>query len=217
MEPTMRRGVVGVLAGALALVVTSQAADEIKSGPQAGQLLPGPVQSFNVTGTRADKFHCLVVHYGLSPAVLIFAREPPAGDNAFATLVKKLDALAKKYHDHRLGVSVIFIAEPKEGEDGKVRAQVSDLGKKLKTFAKENEMDNLVFSVISTKDTLKEFGPAQEGLKRYAISPDADLTVVLYHRHKVVHNHAFAKDKLSDKDVETILNQTEKLVPRKTK
>ena len=67
-----------LLTGGLGLLLAARsldAADELKSGPKPGEAIPGPLQSFNVTGDRADKFHCLVCKYGLGPAVLIFARE----------------------------------------------------------------------------------------------------------------------------------------------
>ncbi len=45
---------------AVALVATSYAADDLKSGPQVGKNIPGPFHPLNVTGTAAGRKHCLV-------------------------------------------------------------------------------------------------------------------------------------------------------------
>jgi hypothetical protein len=207
MRPIAQTILVGSL-GILLLVGPLGAADEPKSGPQTGASIPGPLQSLNVTGDRANKFHCLVCQYGLGPAVLIFAREAPKEDSPFATLVKKLDAIAQKYADYRVGTSIIILTDTKD-------AELAGLEKQLKELAEKLEIKQLVFSVISTNSELKEFGPAQENLKTYAISPDADLTVLIYRRHKVTANYAFGKDKLTDKDVDAILADVTKILPQK--
>lgn len=46
-----------------------------KSGPQIGQMIPGPFQPVNATGPYAGRPHCLVCQFGLRPVVLVFARE----------------------------------------------------------------------------------------------------------------------------------------------
>ncbi len=207
----MRRIAQTIIAGGLGVLILTgplDAADELKSGPQAGMPIPGPLQSFNVTGDRAGKFHCLVCQYGLGPAVLVFAREAPKEDSPFATFVKKLDAIAQKYADYRMGASVVVLTDAKDVELSAVEKQLKELAEKL-------EIKQLVFSVISTNSELKEFGPAQENLKTYAVAPDADLTVLVYRRHKVTANFAFGKDKLTDKDVDAILAEVMKILPQK--
>lgn len=47
------------LAGAL-LVGCALAADALKSGPQAGERIPGPFHPLNVTGDDAGQKRCLV-------------------------------------------------------------------------------------------------------------------------------------------------------------
>jgi hypothetical protein len=213
MEIPMRRTLLALLAGGFGLLLAARplgAADELKSGPKAGELIPGPLQSLNVTGDRANKFHCLVCQYGLGPAVLVFAREAPAADSPFASLVKKLDDVAQKYADFRMGASVVVLTDANA-------VDLVTLEKSLQEAATKMELKQLVFSVIDTNTELKEFGPAQANLKPYAIAPEADLTVLVYRRHKVIANYSFAKDKLTDKDVQAILADTAKILPQKAK
>jgi hypothetical protein len=207
-EASMCRFALTVLAGALTLLPAG--ADEVKSGPPAGKDLPGPLQSFNVTGDKAGKFHCLICRYGLSPSVLILARGGPPDEGPFASLLKKLDAASQKYADYRLGSAAIFISEARD-------AELDNLCKQLKELAEKMELKQLVLAVISTAPEQKDFAPAQAALKEYTLSPDADLTVLLFHRHKVVANYAFARDKLTDKDVDAIVAQAIKMVPVKKK
>ena len=56
-------------------------------------------------------------------------------------------------------------------------------------------------------------GPA--GPDNYKLGKDAEVTVLLYKNHKVVANFALAKDKLTDKEVATILAAAKKMVGQK--
>jgi hypothetical protein len=54
-----------------------------------------------------------------------------------------------------------------------------------------------------------------DGPENYKLNKEAEVTVLLYEKHKVAANFAFAKDKLTDKDVAAIVAQVNKMVSRK--
>lgn len=189
-----------IFVGAVLLIGASSilsAAEGLKSGPQKGELIPGSFHPFNVTGDRAGNFHCLVCSQGLSPTVLIFAHELPEKDQPFTTFLKKLDELVQKNLDYRLLAGVIFLTKA-EGDER------ATLIKKVEEFAKEMEFKQLVLCVDATP-----------GPEEYKLAPEADITVLTYSRHRITANFAFAKDKMTDKDVEAMLAEVVKLVPQK--
>lgn len=175
------------------------AADALKSGPQKGELIPASFHPFNVTGDRAGRYHCIVCQQGLSPTVLIFAHDVPEKDQPFATFLKKLDGLVQKNLDYRLLGTVVFLTEAKDDER-------AGLIKKIEEFAKELELKHLVLAV-----------DAVPGPEAYKLSSDAHVTVLPYFRHRITANFAFAKDKMTDKDVEAMMAEMAKLVPQKKK
>lgn len=75
--------------------------------------MPGPFDAVNITGKNAKgRQHCLVCEYGLNPVVVVFAREPAAGqDGPLMSLLGKLDEEVSRYaDDYNLKSFVIFIA-----------------------------------------------------------------------------------------------------------
>ena len=86
-----------MVAGAALLVTGANAGGgaAVKSGPQAGQDVPGPFHPLNVTGASAGKKQCLYCANGGNPVAVVFARSVTP---QVATLLKKLDdkALATK-------------------------------------------------------------------------------------------------------------------------
>src|SRR5207302_2570092 len=93
-EMAMRR----ILAIVLCLVfipiaqsVALDASDSLKSGPQVGEMIPGPFHFLNINGTFAGDPHCLVCEYGLRPVVAVFARPVPEEQDPLATLLRKVD------------------------------------------------------------------------------------------------------------------------------
>lgn len=171
------------------------AQEALKSGPQPGQFLPGAFHPLNVNGVYAGRPHCLVCEHGLKPVVAVFAREHAEKDKPLSILLKQLDELVSKQPGGLLRAFAVFLVED-YGDLDKRRAQAARLQ-----------------NVIKALD-LKSLGVAletSEGPPDYAINKEADVTVLLYYKHKVVANFAFRKDAMTDKDVETILEAARKL------
>jgi hypothetical protein len=119
---------------------------------------------------------------------MIFAREI---SDPLTGLVKKIDAATAK-SDKKMGSFVVFLNDTEKFD------------KQLKELAKKEKLDHTVLSLVDKPD-----GPSG-----YNIAKDADVTVLLYVDKKVTVNHAFKKGELKDKDVETIVGEFAKMMPK---
>jgi hypothetical protein len=183
---TVRNLLAGV--AALGLVVGGVLAGELKSGPQEGQKVPGPFHPLNVTGESAGQKACLYCKNGSNPVAMIFARE---NSTELTNLIKKIDTCTAKNKDAKMGSFVVFLndSDKLEGE--------------LKEIAKKEAIKECVLSIDN---------PA--GPQGYKVSLDADVTVVLYTQGTVKANHAFKKGELKDKDIDTVVADVAKILPK---
>jgi len=175
---------------ALALLIGGSAAGgnaPIKSGPQVGELLPGPFHPLNVTGESAGEKHCLYCQHGPAPVAMVFARTP---SDQLTALIKKIDAATAQHAKAEMGSFVVFLSN-QEG-----------LAKQLKTLAEKNSIKHTTLAIDQ---------PA--GPDGYKVAKEAEVTVVLYRNAKVVSNYTFrtAAD-LNNKAIEQILNDVPQLV-----
>ncbi|HEY7311509.1 MAG TPA: hypothetical protein VH643_19255 [Gemmataceae bacterium] len=119
---------------------------------------------------------------------MIFAREINDG---LTSLVKKIDEATDKNSDCRMGSFVVFCSD----DEG--------LEKKLKSLADKEKLKHIVLTIDN---------PA--GPKAYKVAKDADVTVVLYTRQQVKANYAFKKGELKDKDIDKIVSEVSKILPK---
>jgi hypothetical protein len=120
---------------------------------------------------------------------MIFAREV---SDSLTSLVKKVDAETAKNSKARMGSFVVFLNDEEKLSD------------KLKSLAKAEGIKNTVLAIDN---------PA--GPKAYNVAKDADVTVVLYVKQKVVANHAFKKGELNAKAIDAIVAEIPKILPGK--
>jgi hypothetical protein len=172
--------VVAVLGGAVF-------AAEIKSGPQAGESVPGPFHPLNINGDDAGKKACLYCKNGENPVAVVFARN--ADDPTLQKLITALDAATDKNAKAEMGSFVVYLS----GDD--------KLEAKLKSQAEKAKYKKIVLSIESP-----------EGPSKYNIAKNADVTVLLYKNRKVSSNFAFEKGKLTDGDIEKIVADVTKIV-----
>lgn len=179
---------VRMLVAAVAAIVLSLPlfAEELKSGPQAGEKVPGPFHPLNVTGEHKGEKFCLFCTNGDNPVAMVFARE---NSDALAKLVKKIDEATVKNKAKEMGSFVVFLSDA----DG--------LDKKLAEMATKEKIEKTVLSIDN---------PA--GPSKYKVAADADVTVVLYVDRKVVANHAFKKGALKEADIEKVIADVSKIV-----
>ena len=164
------------------------AAEQLKSGPQTGDEVPGPFHPLNVTGESAGQKACLYCKNGSNPVAMIFAREV---STPLTKLIKKVDKATAKHGDCKMGSFVVFLSDEEA------------LANQLKDMAKKEGIEQTVLSIDN---------PA--GPKDYNVAKDADVTVVLYTKHNVKANYAFKKGELKDKDVDQIVTDIAKILPK---
>lgn len=160
---------------------------DVKSGPQAGEKVPGPFHPLNINGEDAGKKACLYCKAGDSPVVAIFARS--ADDAALQKLIATVEEATAKNAKAELAGFVVFCSD-----SDKLEGQ-------LKSLAEKAKLKNVVLAIES---------PA--GPDKYGISKDADVTVVVYKDRVVTANHSFAKGKLTEKDIEKVTADIAKVV-----
>jgi hypothetical protein len=182
------RSFVTALVVAQAAYIAS-AAEPLKSGPQPGERLSAVFEPLNVTGPYAGEQHCLVCENGLSPVMMIFAREP---SETLTRLLAQVDAATAKHREAELGSFVVFLSDKK------------GLDKELQEVAKKRELKRIVLSIDP---------PA--GPEGFEVSKEADVTVVLYREHLVKANHAFRKGELDAKAIEKIMADVPKILEKK--
>lgn len=121
---------------------------------------------------------------------MIFAREV---SDSLTSLVKKIDEATDKNKSAKMGSFVVFVGSNESMES------------KLKDMVKKEDLKKIV---VSTMDT-------PSGPPKFKIAKDADITVVLYSKKKVEANYAFEKGKMTDSDVNKIVEDISKILPKK--
>ena len=118
---------------------------------------------------------------------MIFAREI---SDSLTSLVKKIDEATGKNSSAKMGSFIVVLG----GDD-----------KKLKELADKEGIKNTIVAAMDTPS----------GPPKYNVAKEADVTVVLYNKRKVEANFVFEKDKLTDKDVDKIVESLSKILPEK--
>jgi hypothetical protein len=172
-----------------ALVGGAVLAADLKSGPQTGDKVPGAFHPYNVNGESAGKSACLYCKASDSPVAFVFAR---TGDDAQTLkLIKALDAITVKNEKAEMYSFAVFM-----GDKTKLEPQ-------LKAAAKKAELKTLILAIEDNEDPIPE---------KYKLNKDADVTVILYVDRIVKANYCFAKGKMTDADIATIIKDVGKIV-----
>jgi hypothetical protein len=120
---------------------------------------------------------------------MIFAREI---SGPLTSLVKKLDEVTGKNQAAEMGSFVVFCSD------------AENLEKQLKQLATKEQLKHIVLSIDN---------PA--GPDGYNVAKDADVTVVLYLERKIIANYAFKKAELTAKEIDKILADVPRILPKK--
>jgi hypothetical protein len=176
------------LLGLALLAGTAWAAENLKSGPQTGQAVPGPFHPLNINGDNAGEKYCLFCKNGMNPVAMVFAREC---SEPLTKLIKEIDAATVKNRNAGMGSFVVFLSDDEA------------LKGKLKDVAKKCDLKECVLAIDN---------PA--GPNGYNVSKDADVTVVLYKDRNVKSNFAFKKGELKEKDIEKVVADIQKILPK---
>lgn len=158
------------------------------SGPKEGAR-PGPYAFVMCTGEQRGKSHCYICETEDRPAVIVFAR---ALTDPLARLVAGVDKALADHKKSELRAWVTLLHEDQSKVDGDV----------LK-WAKKHGIKNVPVGVFEDID-----GPPS-----YKLSQDAEVTVLLSVKQKVVVNRAFRARELTQEKVADLLKQLPKIVP----
>ncbi len=188
----MRKAMTLVFAAALTAAAVASAA-ELQSGLQNGE----SVGAFTVEkcagavddNVEVGKNLCYRCMLGSKPVVMVFARK---ADKNLGALVKELDKAVASHSDQKLSSFVNLIGEKPD-----------DLKKAAKDFAKENQVKNVALVVPEANEN----GPPE-----FNISPNAEVTVMLYTKGKVEANYAVAPGQLDSKTIAAIIGDTSKIL-----
>ena len=169
------------------LALSANPAGECVSGPKVGQR-PGPYSFVMSTGDQRGKSQCYICETENRPAVIVFARTfgEPLGKLA-AGLDKAL--ATHKAKDLRAWATIL------NEDHSKIDADVV-------AWAKKHAVGTLPVGVFEDVD-----GPPS-----YRLHADADVTVLLFVKQKVVANHAFRAGELTDAKIKAILDELPKIV-----
>jgi hypothetical protein len=171
-------------------VVNSSAEGPCVSGLKVGQK-PGPYSFLVATGAERGQSTCYVCETADRPAVVVFARSlsDPLGH-----LVAKLDRAVGENKKADLRGWVTFLSNDQLTLD----PQVAEWGKK-------HAIRRMPLGVFES-----EAGPPS-----YKLSRDADVTIVLFVKQKVVANFAFRSGELNDERKAEIIKALPQIVGEK--
>jgi hypothetical protein len=171
----------------LLFAISAFAAKPIVSGLRPGQR-PGPYSSLVSVGAERGQSHCFICATADRPAVIVFARtlSDPLGK-----LSRGLDKALADHKDAELHAWVTFLSDDQTALDPKVVE-----------WSKKHSLRRVPLSVFED-----EVGPPS-----YLLSREADVTVLLSVKQKVVRNFAFRAGELNDERIAEVL----KTIPRIT-
>lgn len=166
------------------------AADPCKSGPQPNQR-PGPYSSLVCVGKERGTQHCYICESASKPVIIVFARtlSDPLGK-----LVKQFDAAVKEHKTAELRSWVTFLADDQ-----------TKLDPLVVKWAEKHAISGVPCAVF--EDTV--------GPPTYLIAKDADVTVLLSVKQKVVANFAYRSGELDDAAIAEIVKAIPKIVNAK--
>jgi hypothetical protein len=149
---------------------------------------PGPYTFHVATGPQRGQLTCYICETGERPAVIVFARSM---SDPLAKLVRGLDKGLADYKAKELRAWVTFLNNDQ-----------TSLDPKLVEWSKKNAIREVPLGVLEDI----------AGPPTYKIAKDADVTVLLYVKQKVVSNFAFRAGELTDAKVDEVLKEVPKIV-----
>jgi hypothetical protein len=184
----MKRGVFAAVAVAVCAAV-APGQGPVKSGLQPG-LRPGPYSAVVVTGPQRGQTFCYICDTADKPAVIIFARTTSDALGKLANGVEKAVA-AHKSADLRAWITVLHEDQPS------VDAQIVKWAQKYAV----STVPIAVFEDVG--------GPPS-----YKLAQEADVTVLLSSKQRVVHNFTFRAGELTDARIAEVLREIPELVKK---
>jgi hypothetical protein len=175
-----------LLSATLLGLLGASAAEPFASGLAPGER-PGPYSSVASVGPQRGKSHCFICETADRPAVIVFARRL---DDGLGNLVRQLDKALEEHKKAELRAWVTFLNADQTAFDPQVVE-----------WARKESVRNIPLSVFEDV----------EGPPSYKLHRDADVTVMLAVKQKVVRNFAFKSGELSEKRIGEIVKAVDAL------
>jgi hypothetical protein len=205
-------------------LLSAQDATPIPSGPKEGKFLPAPFDAYTFNGPAEHKgrYHSLVTRYGLSPAVIVFAREEPdakkkdqeAGLNALLT---RLDEAVGEYKHREFHAAVVFLSP--DAQSSITNPTEADPAKLVDEAKKRDELYARVEARAQNFKSLDVAVMPAAGPKQWDINPKADVTVVFFNKLQVVLSRGFRTGELTEAAVAKVMAKVKDTLspaPKKT-
>jgi hypothetical protein len=194
----------------VALALSMFAVPSFARGPlepryKVGDQLVHQVCEYVITGPDAGRDVSLVCRYARRPVVMVFAREI---DARVTRLLKKLDQATGDHQNDtlqtRLGSYLVLVCDAKDREA------------ELKALAEKEQIRHTQLALLVINDD-RLGGNAGSGLHRVRakLGTDAQLTVVLASELRVRASYAYRTGEFKDKDIDQILADLPKILPKK--
>ncbi len=165
---------------ALAFALPLCAGEPITSGTPVGKR-PGPYSFLVATGPQRGQQTCYICeqHLDNKPAAVVFARST---SDSLGKLLAKLDAAALAHKSSGCKVWMTLLAQKAD----------------LDTLAKWAQTQGLKGCPVGTFEDA-------DGPPSYKLHKDAEITVILFAKQRVVANFAFRAGELDEKGIENVL------------
>jgi hypothetical protein len=175
---------------ALCLYGESYSQEPCNSGPQSGQRC-GPYAALIATGPERGQSYCYICETGDKPAVVIFAR---TATDALGKLVIQLDKAIGDHKKEELRAWATFLSDDQ-----------LNLDPKLVKWSQKYAIRGVPLGIF--EDPL---GPPS-----YRLAKDADVTVLMFVKQKVVANFALRSGELNDDKVKEVMNTLPRIIGEK--
>jgi hypothetical protein len=172
----------------LAVSFPASASDPCRSGLQPGQR-PGPYSSVISTGPQRGQSYCFICETADRPAVIVFARTLSA---PLAHLAVRLDQAVRDHQKAEFRSWITFL-----------NADQLTLDPKLVAWSREHSIRSVPLGVF--EDAV---GPPS-----YRLAADADVTVLVCAKQKVIANFAFRPGELNDASIAEVMTSLTKSLP----
>ncbi len=163
--------------------------DPCKSGPQPNQR-PGPYSALVCVGKERGTQHCYICEAAARPTIIVFARSM---SDPLGKLVKQIDGAMTEHKADDLRAWVTFLADDQ-----------TKLDPQVVKWAQRHAVSNVPCAVF--EDTV--------GPPTYLLAKEAEVTVLLSVKQKVVANFAFRANELNDATIAEIVKALPKIVKK---
>jgi hypothetical protein len=165
------------------------AADPLSPGLAPGQR-PGPYSSLVSVGSQRGQLHCFICETADRPAVIVFARHT---SDSLGKLVRGADQAILDHKSAELRSWVTFLHEDQTAFDSEVVR-----------WAKQQSVRVVPLGVFENVT----------GPPAYRLHRDAEVTVLLCVKQKVVRSYAFRAGELTDGHVAEVIKAIDEIAPR---